>query len=173
MKPNLPIVIQQKWPAVINGKTLSYSEVFKKFTLFFKQYSIPVNDLNHFGIVVSSIDAALDELSKLIEYKNNIIKDYVAYYQVQVARVIFNNAEMEFIEPVGQSFFKKFLCDKGPGLNHISFEVKDILACTSALENSSADLIDKQPRSGSHGKVAFSQHKLLVPYYLEICQKIT
>ncbi|MCL5072682.1 MAG: hypothetical protein M1308_17585 [Actinobacteria bacterium] len=53
----------------------------------------------------------------------------------------------------------------------MAFEVDNIDSCLGRLKIYEVELIDKEPRSGSHGKIAFLRPELYDKIYIELFQK--
>jgi methylmalonyl-CoA epimerase len=51
------------------------------------------------------------------------------------------------------------LADRGEGIHHICLVVKDIEAALAQLQDHGVQLIDREPRPGAHGRVAFIHPK--------------
>lgn len=64
---------------------------------------------------------------------------------------------LELIEPVGTaSGVARFLAERGRAtLHHVCYEVEDLEAALRELGGSGVELIDREPRSGLAGRVAF------------------
>lgn len=163
--------LQKKWPVCIEGRSLDYDGLIKHGEDFFAERSVNVISFSHFGFVVDSIDKILTRIKTDIYSSVQLsVKDYVNAYKVKVGRITVDQKELEFIEPVGQSFFMDSLINQGPCLQHISFVIKDIENILQKLKNTGVTLIDEKPNSGSHGKVAFIKSRDFKPLYLELCQ---
>ncbi len=79
---------------------------------------------------------------------------------------------IELLEPRSpEHTVAKFLDARGPGLHHVSLEVRDIVAQLAAAKASGARLIDEVPRPGAHGtRVAFMHPKSFGGVLVELCQ---
>lgn len=88
-----------------------------------------------------------------------------------MGRIIFNDKELEFIEPVGESFFNTFLKEKGEGLHHLAFQINDIYECFGKLKTKGVEAVDNEPSYGSHGKVAFFMTGLFGNIFIELFQE--
>ena len=63
---------------------------------------------------------------------------------------------MELIEPTDPSgAIARFIDRRGEGLHHICFEVEDLQGALDRLDASGVELIDKSPREGLAGMIAF------------------
>jgi methylmalonyl-CoA epimerase len=123
--------------------------------------------LDHIGIAVSDLDAALrfyrDALGLEIE-----APEEVASQQVRAHFVPAGEAALELLEATAEdSPIGRYVAKRGPGLHHITLRVDDIHAALERLKARGVRLIDESPREGAHGSlVAFihpsSAHGVLV-----------
>jgi len=79
---------------------------------------------------------------------------------------------LELLEPRSADHtVAKFLETRGPGLHHVSLEVRDITAHLARARAAGVRLIDESPRAGAHGtQVAFLHPKSLGGVLVELCQ---
>lgn len=70
------------------------------------------------------------------------------------------NSKVELIEPLGDSSpVTKFIeRNKNGGMHHICYEVEDILAARDKMIADGAQVIDKEPKIGAHGKPVIFLH---------------
>ena len=123
--------------------------------------------LDHIGIAVSSLDAALafyrDALGLEIDPPEDVPSQRVRAHFIPVGE-----AALELLEATAEdSPIAKYLAKRGPGLHHITLRVDDITAALAELKARGVRLIDEAPRPGAHGSlVAFihpiSAHGVLV-----------
>lgn len=65
-------------------------------------------------------------------------------------------ARLELVEPIDAgSGVARFLATRGEGLHHVCFVTDDLPSSLEALAVAEAELIDREPREGAHGTVAF------------------
>jgi hypothetical protein len=163
--------IQQRWPANWGDSVLEYQFVRTKAAELLKSYSIDTVGFSHYGVIVNSIEQALNEVTVLSKASlPEVTAAWVEAYQVHVARLPLEGVELEFIAPVGRSFFADHQQAFGDGLHHISFQVADVAWAINTLAANGEQLLDPEPRSGSHGKVAFTAPEILSPLRLELFQ---
>jgi methylmalonyl-CoA/ethylmalonyl-CoA epimerase len=117
--------------------------------------------LNHVGIAVPSIAAALDNYRALYGVEDEDITPVrdMPEQGVRVAFVDIPNSQLELIEPLGEaSPILKFL-DKNPsgGQHHVCFEVPEIHAAAAAMRARGATILG-QPRIGAHGTLIVFVH---------------
>lgn len=127
--------------------------------------------INHIGIAVSSLDAALPF------YRDNLSMPFagieeVGEQMVRVAMLQVGESKIELLEPTSpDSPIAKFLDKNGPGIHHIAYEVDDIEAAIAGLAAQGARMIDTVPRNGAHGtRIAFIHPKSSNGVLTELCQ---
>ena len=123
--------------------------------------------LDHIGIAVSNLDAALafyrDALGLEIAAPEDVTSQRVRAHFIPVG-----DAALELLEATADdSPIAKYVAKRGPGLHHITLRVDDIVAALAQLKARGIRLIDEAPRPGAHGSlVAFihpvSAHGVLV-----------
>ena len=122
--------------------------------------------LHHVAVVVRDLDAALafyrDRLGLPLELVLPIESD-----GVRIAFLPVGESKVELVEPTDASTgVARFLESKGEGFHHVCFEVDDLAAELERLALEGIELIDRAPRRGAEGPVAFihprSGHGVLV-----------
>lgn len=75
---------------------------------------------------------------------------------VRAALLAAGDSELELLEPLTpESGVGRFLAKRGEGLHHVCFETPDIVAELGDVERRGAELIDRTPRPGLAGQIAF------------------
>jgi methylmalonyl-CoA/ethylmalonyl-CoA epimerase len=77
---------------------------------------------------------------------------------------------LELLEPLPDTRIAATLEKRGEGIHHICFEVDEIDSELTSLANTGVELIDKKPRRGVEGMVAFIHPKSLKGVLAELCQ---
>jgi len=118
--------------------------------------SIRSAELHHVGIVVPSIAAALPFYRDTLGLAAGATKDM----SDQAVRVVFlgeGTGRIELLEPLDDtSGVARFLAERGkPTLHHVCFAVDDLAARLRDLAREGVELIDREPRHGAEGMVAF------------------
>lgn len=123
--------------------------------------------LDHIGIAVSDIDAALrfyrDALGLEVELPESVPSQRVRAHFIPVGE-----SAIELLEATAEdSPIAKYVARRGPGIHHITLRVDDIRAALARLKERGVRLVDEEPRAGAHGSlVAFihpaSAHGVLV-----------
>ncbi len=131
-----------------------------------------ISHIEHLGIAVKSIEAALPYYENVLGLKCYAIEE-VADQKVKTAFLQVGQTKIELLEstdpegPVG-----KFIEKKGEGIHHIAFAVADGVANALAeAEEKGIQLIDKQPRKGAEGlNIAFLHPKSTIGVLTELCE---
>ncbi len=127
--------------------------------------SAPVGPIHHVAIVVRSIDEALPRYRSLFGLEPEAEP---IMFESQAVRLCFlltgpgPSARIELVEPIDrESGVARFLATHGEGVHHLCFATQDLPATLEALAAAEAELIDRQPRPGAHGSVAFIHPRTL------------
>jgi methylmalonyl-CoA/ethylmalonyl-CoA epimerase len=129
-----------------------------------------IKRIDHVAIVVEDIDAALGFWRDTLGLPLTHVED-VPDQESVVAFLPTGESEVELVKPTSVSTgVARFLERRGPGIHHICFEVTDLEACLSRLNESGVHLINREPILGTAGKrIAFihpeSTHGVLVELY--------
>jgi methylmalonyl-CoA epimerase len=130
--------------------------------------------IHHVAIVVRSIDEALPRYSRLfgLEPESDPI-----VFEAQRVKLCFLRtgpdpaARIELIEPIdAETGVARFLGERGEGLHHVCMVSDDLPAALDRLAAQEAELIDRQPRAGAHGTVAFVHPRTLNGVLWELLQ---
>ncbi len=86
---------------------------------------------------------------------------------VRIGFLPVGESKVELVEPTDEtSGVARFLASRGEGFHHVCFEVPDLAVALDALADAGVELIDRVPRAGADGPVAFihprSAHGVLV-----------
>ena len=113
--------------------------------------------INHVCIAVRDIEATLALYRKVFgigeaEAEVEEIEDQ----GVKASLVRVGGSQLEFIEPTDpDGGVARFIERKGEGMHHICFEVEDVQRTLDRLDAEGIELIDKSPREGLSGMIAF------------------
>ena len=120
-------------------------------------FGLPVvpRRVHHVAIVVRDMDAALavyrDRLGLPLDVLLPIQSD-----GVRIAFLPVGESNIELVEPTDPATgVARFLESRGEGFHHVCLEVDDVAAELGRLEASGLELIDRAPRRGAEGPVAF------------------
>jgi methylmalonyl-CoA/ethylmalonyl-CoA epimerase len=115
--------------------------------------------IDHIGIAVHDIQEALRVYESALGMALKEVVE-VPEQKVRVAFLPVGDSNLELVQPTSQdSGTARFLETRGEGIHHICIEVEDIQAALARLEEEGVPLIDRVPRAGAHGRVAFIHPK--------------
>ena len=124
-----------------------------------------IGPIHHIAIVVRSIQASLPRYRALFNLAPEV-EPFV--FASQGVRLCFlptgpdPAARIELVEPIdSDSGVARFLDERGEGLHHVCFVTDDLPATLELLAAAEAELVDRQPRQGAHGTVAFVHPRTL------------
>jgi methylmalonyl-CoA epimerase len=114
--------------------------------------------LDHIGIAVSNLDAALafyrDALGLEIEPPEEVPSQQVRAHFVPVGE-----PALELLEATSSdSAIARYLERHGPGIHHITLRVDDIRAALVRLKEKGVRLVDQEPRTGAEGALVAFVH---------------
>jgi methylmalonyl-CoA/ethylmalonyl-CoA epimerase len=126
---------------------------------------VTIGSIDHVAVVVRSIDEALPRYRALFGWGP---ADAPRIFASQRVRLCFllpaegGGAKLELVEPIdGESGVARFLATRGEGLHHVCLTSDDLAGDLDALAAAEAELIDREPRPGAHGEVAFIHPRTL------------
>ena len=139
--------------------------------------SARLGPVHHVAIVVRSIEASLARYRQLFGLQP---EGSPVTFAPQGVRLCFlptgpaPAARIELIEPVDATGgVARFLEARGEGLHHICFVTDDLPTELEHLASYEAELIDRDPRPGAHGTVAFVHPRTLNGVLWELLQPIS
>jgi methylmalonyl-CoA epimerase len=110
-----------------------------------------IKKVSHIAVAVPDIE----EAAKFYTDKLGLAvtgKEVVGGSKVRVGFIPVGETRIELVQPDSpDSPITKFLETRGPGLQHICFEVDDVAAELKRLDAAGVKLIDKVPHPGAHG----------------------
>jgi methylmalonyl-CoA/ethylmalonyl-CoA epimerase len=124
-----------------------------------------IGPIHHVAIVVRSIESSLARYRELFDLAP---EEDPSVFAAQRVRLCFlptgpdPAARIELVEPIdGDSGVARFLDERGEGVHHVCFVTNDLPTTLEALAASEAEMIDREPRPGAHGTVAFVHPRTL------------
>jgi methylmalonyl-CoA epimerase len=128
-------------------------------------------NLDHVGVAVHDLDAALDEYR--VKYGiEPLHREVVTPQGVEEAMLPMGGSFVQLLQPLGPDTpVGKFLAKNGEGLHHVCYAVADIDAALEHLRRQGSRLIDETPRTGGRGaRVAFVHPKDLAGTLIELIE---
>jgi methylmalonyl-CoA/ethylmalonyl-CoA epimerase len=112
--------------------------------------------LHHVGVVVPSIADAIPFYRDVLGYSIGPLRE-VGDQHVKVVFVTNGESRVELLEPTDrESGVARFLAERRRAtMHHVCFEVRDLKETLRRLASSGVELIDRAPRRGVEGLVAF------------------
>ena len=114
-----------------------------------------VNYIDHVGVAVKDIEAALEFFKKVFDVPDAEIV-LMEDQGVRATLIEVGQTRLELLEPTGpESGVGRFIERRGEGLHHLALNVTDISGKLQTLQTLGVDLIDQTPREGLSGTIAF------------------
>lgn len=124
-----------------------------------------VGPIHHVAIVVRSIEESLARYRLLFGLEPEAQPLVFAAQRVRLCFLPTGPepaARIELVEPVDDdSGVARFLAARGEGVHHVCFLTDDLPRELARLAAHEAELIDRMPRPGAHGTVAFVHPRTL------------
>ena len=133
-----------------------------------------IGPIHHVAVVVRSIDEALPRYRELFGLEPEA--EPMTFVPQRVRLCFLRTgpepaARIELVEPIdNDSGVARFLSERGEGLHHVCFVTDDLPASLEGLAAAEAELIDREPRPGAHGTVAFVHPHALSGVLWELLQ---
>ena len=127
-----------------------------------------LKQISHLGVAVKNIEQAMDFYKSVFHVP---VSSPITAGDIKVSMVEIGDSSIELIQPISdKGVIAKFLEKRGQGIHHVCFEVDDILAYITRLQENGMELINEEPVIGTGGKlIAFihpeSTHGVLVELY--------
>ncbi len=134
----------------------------------------PGRPLHHVAIVVPSIAAALPFYRDTLGLAARVIHE-VPEQAVRIAFLGAGGSLLELVEPLDDaSGVARYLAERGkPSLHHVCFAVDDLPGTLRGLEDAGVELIDREPRQGAEGDVAFIHPRASGGVLVELIDRAT
>ncbi len=113
--------------------------------------------IDHIGIVVADLDAALKKYQKLFDAEARSI-EILEELNVRIAFIPVGEVMIELVEPLvaGQGRIGEFLKRNGEGFHHIAYRVENLDDLLDTLKGADVTLRDNEPRPGAaRSRIAF------------------
>ncbi|MEA3020446.1 MAG: methylmalonyl-CoA/ethylmalonyl-CoA epimerase [Actinomycetota bacterium] len=129
-------------------------------------------EIDHVAIAVNDLEAAItyyaDVFGAEVDHREVVESDGVEEALLKVAE-----SYVQLLTPTrDDSPVAKYLANRGEGLHHIGYRVKDCAAALQAVKDAGGRVIDDAPRPGSRGTtVAFVHPKAIFGTLIELVQE--
>lgn len=125
--------------------------------------------IDHIGIVVADLDAAVSRLKPL--FGDSVRMKELVEVGLRVAEFKAANVTVELLQYTGKNdAFARQVMGERLGLNHVSARVPDVERSLAELRAAGLHPMEGFPRQGAHGRVAFFEPDAVTGLLFEICQ---
>ena len=113
-----------------------------------------IEQINHLGIAVKDLEAAAEIYQAMGLTVDKIVD--VPEQKVRVAFIPVGEVTIELVQPTSEdSPVAAHLEKRGEGMHHLALQVDDLFVALAELTEQGMQLIDKTPRRGAEGQIAF------------------
>ncbi|MDA0264537.1 MAG: methylmalonyl-CoA epimerase [Chloroflexi bacterium] len=131
-----------------------------------------VNHIDHVGVAVNDIEAALAFFKKVFDVPDAEIV-LMEDQGVRATLIEVGQTRLELLEPTSpESGVGRFIGRRGEGLHHLAFNVTDISGKLQTLKTLGVDLIDQSPREGLSGTIAFVHPRSVFGILTELVESV-
>ena len=114
-----------------------------------------VNYIDHVGVAVKDIDAALKFFQEVFGTPPADIQT-LPDQGVRAALIEVGQTRLELLEPLSDDTpIGRFVERRGEGLHHLALNVSGLAGNLKKLEENGVELVDREPREGLSGMIAF------------------
>jgi methylmalonyl-CoA epimerase len=116
-----------------------------------------IGPIDHVAVVVRSIADSVPRYRQLFALESGATISLPAQ-RVNICFLVpqGGGTRIELVQPLdGESGVGRFLAARGEGLHHVCFRSEDLRGDLDRLIAAEAHLIDREPRTGAEGRVAF------------------
>ena len=129
--------------------------------------------INHICLAVRDIEATIAFYQKVFGAGNAEVEE-ISDQGVLASLLRVGGSQLEFIQPTDpDGDVARFIERNGEGMHHICFEVDDIQATLDRLDAEGIELIDKSPREGLSGTIAFLHPRATGGVLVELVDQAT
>lgn len=133
---------------------------------------IALTDIDHVGIAVEDLDAAVAEYERLLGIAP-AHRERVEDQGVEEVLFAVGSSYIQLLGALGPDTpVGRALATRGPGVHHIAYRVDDVASALEHLRAEGARLIDESPRPGSRDTlIAFVHPKAMGGVLVELVQE--
>ena len=131
-----------------------------------------VNYIDHVGIAVNDIDAALKFFGDVFRTPPAAVEE-LADQGVRATLIQVGQTRLELLEPLSpESAVGRFIERRGEGLHHLALNVDDIQGKLAILAGRGIQLVDEKPREGLSGSIAFIHPRSVFGVLTELVESV-
>jgi methylmalonyl-CoA/ethylmalonyl-CoA epimerase len=133
---------------------------------------VRISRINHLGVLVRDLDAALAGFRDLLGLPLERTERYGE--ELDIAFLPCGESDVELITPlVSEGRNHEWLERHGPAIQHVAFEVEDLGATLAELAKRGVEPLGEAPRAGAGNTlVAFLEPELFGGILVELCQPL-
>lgn len=130
-----------------------------------------ISHIEHIGIAVKNLEESILYWEKVFGLKCYAVEE-VKDQKVKTAFFKVGQTKIELLESIDpEGPIGKFIENKGEGIHHLAFAVKDLEKALAETEANGIRLIDKEPRKGAEGlHIGFLHPKSTFGVLTELCE---
>jgi len=134
--------------------------------------AIEIGDIDHVGIAVEDLDAAI-ELYRAVLGVEPTHRERVEDQGVEEVLFSVGSSFIQLLGAIGpDSPVGRSLASRGPGIHHVAYRVRDVAAVLDHLRAEGVRLIDDAPREGSRNTlIAFVHPRSMGGVLVELVQE--
>lgn len=131
-----------------------------------------ITQLDHIGIAVKDLDAAMDLYTKIFNV-GSFHRERVEDQGVEIASFELNGVRIELTAPTNdETPIGKFITKRGEGIHHVAFRSDAIGDDLATMSENGINLINATPQPGAHDMlIAFLHPKSTGGVLMELCSE--
>jgi methylmalonyl-CoA epimerase len=134
--------------------------------------TIALTDIDHVGIAVEDLDAAVEEYRRLLGVEP-VHRERVEDQGVEEVLFAVGSSYIQLLGALGPDTpVGRALASRGPGVHHVAYRVDDVASALDHLRAQGARLVDEVPRPGSRNTlIAFVHPKTMGGVLVELVEE--
>ncbi len=129
-----------------------------------------VNYIDHVGVAVQDIQVALELFQRVFGTPPAQVQE-LADQGVRATLIQVGQTRLELLEPLSEDTpVGRFIQRRGEGLHHLAFNVSDLPGKLKVIEQQGLQLVDREPRKGLSGNIAFVHPRSLLGILTELVE---
>lgn len=128
--------------------------------------------VEHIGIVVKDLNKSIDFFRDILGMPLEEVED-LADHKIRIALLPVGESMVELIEDQDRDgTYSTFIAERGEGIHHICFEVRDIHAALKELKQAGVPLHNEEPvRGHQNSRILFFNPPGGKDLLIELCEK--
>jgi len=129
--------------------------------------------IDHIGVVVENLEESLEKWNDIFNLRVRRVEE-IEERKMKLAHLdLGKELAVELITPLGEGApLERFLKERGEGIHHFCFEVKDVKEAIKALKKKGVQFVKEKPQKGAAGSlIAFIHPEYLNGVLIELKEK--